>query len=124
MMSPETIREVQREAAERAAAENLTPFVFWPEDEPDTGMVPFIGDFVPRGWRLVRTYFVDATGWGREDEPAMTIPAWQAEVRRVSAEYAEKPGITPGWAIVEAGQFQVVVGLFERDLYPTRQEAA
>lgn len=123
MMSLSMIREVQREAALRAAEDGERPFVYWPGDEPNPGDLPFLGDYVPRGWRLVRTYFVDGTGRGHEDEPAMTIEAWRREVEVVVAEYAGT-GRTPGWAVYEAGQFQVYVGLYERDNRAPVKEAA
>ena len=114
MLSLQAIRDIQLEAAEKAARDHATPFVYWPGDPVEPHRLPFIGDYVPRGWRLVRTYLVDATGIGRDDEPAMTIRAWGDEVDRVRDEYAGQ-GKTPGWAIYEAGEFQVVVGLYERD---------
>lgn len=114
MLDTRTIRHMQQEAALRAARDGDKPFIFWPGDEVDPADLPFLGDYVPRGWRLVDTFFVDATGWGDEREPAMTIPRWRQEVEAVIAEYAGSRKV-PGWAVYEAGEFQVVVGLYERD---------
>lgn len=109
MMSGAEIRRIQREAAARAARQNLQPFVVWPEDvehfqaHPEGFPFPFIGDYVPKGWRKVKDHFVDSSGFGMEGEPALT-----------ARQFAQllQPG--RGYAITEAGQFQVYVGEFER----------
>lgn len=111
MMSLQTIRDVQAEAAERAAREGMKPFVTWPEDlgrirAKGTFPFPFLGDYVPQGWVLEDTYFVDGTGMGYESEPAMTIPNFL----RVLEEF-----VGNGWAIREAGQFQVVIGRYTKE---------
>lgn len=111
MMSLSTIRQMQAEAAESAAAEGKTPFVTWPEDLARIRVegrfpFPFLGDYVPQGWTLQETYFVDATGMGLESEPALTVD----QFLRVLEEF-----VGQGWAITEAGQFQVYVGRFTRD---------
>lgn len=128
MMSPELIREMSREAAELAAMENRTPFVVWPEDldDPRRVKIPSIGSYLPNGWRRVNiaeeippkidwkldagaanegfgSYLVDATGLGLATEPAYTEMQFLAELR---------PGY--GYAIIEEGQFQYCVGVFQR----------
>jgi N-acetyl-anhydromuramyl-L-alanine amidase AmpD len=44
----------------------------------------------------------DASGLGGENEPALTVRQLKARLTRY------------GYAIVEVGQFQVVIGVFER----------
>lgn len=110
MMSLSTIRDMQAEAAERAAEEGMVPFVTWPEDlarirAEQRFPFPFIGDYVPRGWTLEDTYFVDASGFGEPGEPAMTAEQFM----RVLEEF-----VGSGWAITEAGQFQVYVGRYSK----------
>jgi hypothetical protein len=65
--------------------------------------IPSLGDYRPRGWKLVKTLFVDSSGFGAPDEPALTIDQFYSKV---------KAGF--GYAVIEAGQFQVYVGVFER----------
>lgn len=110
MMSLGTIRDMQREAAMRAAQEGMKPFVTWPEDiaafkQAGGFPFPFIGDYVPDGWTLEDTYFVDSSGFGTEGEAALTFDAFI----RILEEY-----IGHGWAITEAGQFQVYVGRYTK----------
>lgn len=109
MMSLQQIQDLSREKAAEAAERGLEPFIVDEvdierfKDQLETGQLsfpfPFIGDYVPDGWETDGDpLFVDATGLGSESEPAMTVRAFIHRLR---------PGI--GYAIVEAGQFQVYV---------------
>ena len=109
MMSAATIQELSREAARKAAKQNKTPYIVWPEDLTKWKDIcskggypslpfPFIGDYVPKGFRKVKEYFVDSSGFGRPGEPALTVD-----------EFVEKIKVDRGCAITEAGQFQVYV---------------
>jgi len=130
-MSRETIRQLAREAAEEAAKEGKQPMAVWPEDieAAKNGHIkaiqgiPFLGDYVPAGFERVNlqpeydmnshgiymgdnegfgAYMVDSSGFGSVGESALTID-----------EFIDR--LTPGyWAVVEAGQFQVKVGKFNR----------
>ena len=66
--------------------------------------IPNFGDYRPKGWKLGEVYFVDSSGMGQEGESALTINQFLKEVK------AGK-----GYAIIEAGQFQVKIGEFTRD---------
>ena len=108
MMDLATIQAESASAARKAAREGKYPWILWPEDVAafqagrNSGFhFPFIGDWRPRGWKLVETYFVDASGFGSEGEPALTIRQFAGKV---------KAGM--GYAVIEAGQFQVYVGEF------------
>lgn len=119
MMSLSTIREISREAAEQAAQEGLRPFVYFTTsevDEFDRFPFPFLGDYSPPGWELSETYFVDSSGYGLPGEPALTAEQFRDTIRARLAEEAEKggEGQTLGWAVAEAGQFQVYVGEYVR----------
>ena len=63
--------------------------------------IPNFGDYRPKGWKLGEVYFVDSSGMGQEGESALTINQFLKEVK------AGK-----GYAIIEAGQFQVKIGEF------------
>lgn len=113
MMSLETIKALAHERALEAAENGETPYVYWNADEVDEfdGFpFPFLGDYVPDGWKLVDRHFVDSSGFGAPDEPALTanqfIEVIKERIRNHSA---------TGWAITEAGQFQVYVGEYRRD---------
>ena len=108
MLSPEQIKETQLQAAAKAARNRSVPLVSWPEDSArDLGRtMPFLGEYVPEGWVMEETFFVDASGWGQEGEPALTLGQFDEIVRQ---------HVGSGWAIVEAGQFQVVIGRYEKE---------
>lgn len=108
-MSLESIRSASRQAAMKAARDKQKPFVVTSEDIADLQAgdlskvkLPFLGDYVPRGFKLVRELFVDSSGFGATNEPALTQGQFYQEL---------KPGF--GYAVIEAGQFQVYVGEFE-----------
>lgn len=113
MMSTDQIIAMSDEAAERAAAEGLTPYVPWDRSEVEAygtdRAIPFpnLGSHRPAGWDLVEHRMADATGWGDESEPAMTVEQLQRWVIEHLSE-------SNGYAIIEQGQFQVVVGRFAR----------
>src|SRR3990172_282440 len=104
MMSGNAIRNLQLEAAARAARVGVTPLVIWQKDNvaDESRHIPNIGDYIPKGWRLDSTMFVDKTGLGATYEPAMTFERLCEEIK------AGK-----GYAIVEEGQFQVYIGEFK-----------
>lgn len=84
---------------------------------------PHIGDHRPDDWELVDSHFVDSSGLGDEREPALTGEAFadlvHARIRRGTAN-----GVVKGWAIIEAGEFQVYVGEFEKPADRYRQEVS
>ncbi len=108
------IKEKNREAAQRAAQENLSPFVYWDleELENSTGFpFPFIGDLEPAGWVEVDQHFVDSSGFGEDDEMALSANQFAHLIRnRITS------GTVTGWAIVEYGQFQVYVAEYQKDI--------
>jgi hypothetical protein len=128
MMTVETIRNISRDAALKAASEKALPFIIWPEDMGANitsvcKSLPFLGDYLPKGWKRVSlkgdehahgvymgdnsgfgAYFVDATGFADgTQEPAMSIDQF-GKVLEVGRAYG----------LVEVGQFQVKVGVFEK----------
>lgn len=118
MMSIESIRALSRNAARDAAARNQVPFYLEESDVQDLRArvngknlpyngplfsFPMIGDHRPKGWRLVKKLFVDTSGLGADNEPALSI--------RQLADALE-PGF--GYALIETGQFQAYIGVFKR----------
>lgn len=126
MFSADFIIEMQADAAAKAAQAKKTPLVIWPEDlgKIETlQRIPNLGSYTPPGWRRIdpatikpnRTewasgrvdgvpgLFVDATSLSGEDEIAMSVE-----------EFAKWLVPNYGYAIVEEGQFQVTIGVFEK----------
>ena len=107
MMSPALIRNISDHAAYRAAQEGRYPLFI--DNDEDARHIPFLGSYVPQGWRPVEEAFmVDSSGFGSPGEPALTFGQFITHIRRWDrAAY--------GWAIVEQGQFQVVVQGYVQD---------
>src|SRR4030042_6549218 len=106
MFSLDQIYAMQREAAEKAAKEHQVPYIVWQEDLDNMPPFPFpfLGDYVPKGWKLVETYFVDSSGFGQEGEPALTARQFLAKIK-----------VDFGYALREVGEFQVVVGEYQKE---------
>jgi hypothetical protein len=114
MMHPAQIRSMQQEAAEEAARDKVVPFVYWKHDDLGPPFpFPNLGDYVPPCWEMVDHFMVDASGFGAPDEPADTPTQLRARMEREIAKY-DAEGKTVGWAIIEVGQFQVVIGEFTK----------
>jgi hypothetical protein len=117
MMSPETIRGISQEAAERAANEGQVPLLVENDDfdnlEEHIRKIPFLGDYVPEDWEICTDgegyeihYFVDASGFGQEGEPALTFQ-----------QFCDRVQVSRGYAITQQGQFQVYIGEYRRVNY-------
>lgn len=111
MFSLEQIRKMNDDATRAAKRAKRQPVVLWPEGEerPTRATlkrrIPMIGDHVPSGWRLTgREAFVDSSGWGQDDEPAMTLDRFLAEFIREGY----------GYGANNQGQFQVYVAEYAR----------
>lgn len=113
MMSARAIRQEAQEAGEYARQNGYVPLLVteaslsrakkaWREGRRPDMNIPYIGDYVPKGYRKVgHPLFVDTTGRGAPDEPALTVEQFLNSL---------KPGLA--YAIVEAGQFQAYVQAF------------
>ncbi len=75
------------------------------EDGEKTTGIQHIGDEIPKGYELIDTLLVDSSGWGRKGEPALTLDQFFLQVKK---------GL--GYATVDAGQFQVQVGVFKKKM--------
>ncbi len=119
-----TIKEMQLQAAKKAAEEGNTPLYLWPDELNLEGIrrFPFIGNYLPNGWYRVEltpevdpnrrgiyggdnegygAYFIDSSGFSGTSEAALS-----------AEEFLERLTINYAYGIVEVGQFQVKVGLF------------
>jgi hypothetical protein len=114
MHSPGYIRQLQQEAAERACATQLQPYVAFDRSEVESWPpfpFPELGDFIPHGWELEAELFCDASGLGSPGEPALTAEQFKARALQLRD---DDPGV--GFAIRESGQFQLYVGVYRRSV--------
>jgi hypothetical protein len=112
MMSPGTIRAMSDDAARKAAKAKKRPYVPFNEEEIENYPpfpFPFIGTYEPEGWRKVEELFCDSSGFGAEWEPALTIGQLIEKMKGW-----EREGKSYGYAVTEAGQFQIRLGVFEQ----------
>ena len=104
MMGLATIKKLNQEAGDRAKGLDLQPYIVNDTTTvQDIRLMPNFGDYRPKGWELVETYFVDSSGFGQEGEPALTLRQFMGRIKKGR-----------GYAIIEAGQFQVYIGEFEK----------
>jgi hypothetical protein len=117
MMSPETIRALERDQAKKAARAKKKPYVPFDEAEIRSYAVdgvpfpfPNIGSYRPNGWTLVEELFCDKSGLGADWEPALTHN--QLKQKLIEHVNSDK---NYGYAIISEGQFQLYIGVFEKE---------
>lgn len=110
MMSSEQICQLADEIADQARENDLEPLVFESLHDVDRrfSKVPNLGSYRPDGWTLAEWPLVDKTGMD-DSGPAMSLDSF---LRWVKSHLTDAK--TSGYAIIEEGQFQVVIGRFER----------
>ena len=119
MMSIQTIARLADEAARKARQDGACPFVPYDDNDPITG-IPFLGDYVPKGWcKTNEQWFVDSSGFGGENESALTLKAFQRLAREwiktcKAKDKAKGKLAEYGLGVVEAGQFQVYVAGYRK----------
>lgn len=101
MYSIEEIKQMNKKAAR--VARGKLPYVAKCDGDEGALECPNFGDYRPKGWKLIETLFVDNSGWGGDNEPALSINKF---IARVKNDF--------GYAVIEQGQFQVYVGVFEK----------
>jgi hypothetical protein len=103
MYSLEYIKALQDESTLKAKAEGLEPYIARCDKDENVLRCPDLGYYLPDGWDRSELYFVDNSGFGSESEPALTINQFLNKV---------KQGF--GYAIYEAGQFQVYIQEYKK----------
>jgi hypothetical protein len=111
MMGLAEIRHLSREAAQKASKAKKEPYVPFDEAEIEGKLfsIPNLGDYRPKGWKKVEELFCDKSGWGAPGELALTID----QLCNKMLEY-HRAGKTYGYGMIEEGQFQCYVGVFEQ----------
>jgi hypothetical protein len=121
MMSLESMEYLAKQAERKAKRTRVKPLVLSEvEDVDHLGehgyRIPSIGAYVPAGWTLVDTWFCDSSGFGRPGELALTQDQLKARIRDKIRENKRF-----GYAVIQEGQFQVHLGVFEA---PVRNKRA
>lgn len=101
------IEEIMAEADEhyRKAKKNKSkPYVAKCNGDEGVFKMPFLGCYKPKGWDVSNKYFVDSSGFGADNEPALTVKRFLSKV------IAGR-----GYSLAQAGQFQVYVNEFVRE---------
>lgn len=106
MMGLAEINRLNREASRKAMHKNTKPFMIKSKAQIENMPpfpFPYIGeDYVPEGYKKTNEYFVDSSGFGADDELALSV-----------RQFLDKIEIGKAYAITSAGQFQVYVSEFE-----------
>ena len=130
MMDIDTIVALNKEAGNKAKKDGVKPTTFEHKtlDRFDLMKIVNLGNYVPKGWKRldVNKYvmkwelpyshkildkgglFVDSSGFGQPDEPALTI---EQLISLMAKLLSNKPSL--GFGIVSEGQFQITIGVFE-----------
>lgn len=103
-MSERAIIAESDRAAKIAARKKRVPYIVWPRDVAKWPPFPFpnIGSYRPKGYKLVDTILCDNSGFGSSDERALTAAQLKLRIKKGFA-----------YAIIEEGQFQILLGEFE-----------
>ena len=112
MYSIEQIQQMNREAAVAAAESGQVPLNVWPQTfEDDIRAIPNVGTTDVDGFTELAEFFVDSSGFGASDEPALSFEQF---VKRGLA-LIEENDESLYWAITSAGQFQVYITAFTKN---------
>lgn len=113
-----SVKQWNTEIGEQAKEKDLRPYLLKSLAElKDMPPYPFpnlgyYADTFDEKYETLETFFVDKSGWGREDEPALTQREFH-EVLTALLEQHEKTGILV--AIVEEGSFQIYIRAWKPD---------
>lgn len=104
MFSLGQIKAMQDEHTKRAKRLKLKPYVAINDNDKGVLRCQFLGYYIPVGWDVTdNLYFVDSSGFGANDEIALTVNQF---LKKVKKRY--------GYGIREAGQFQVYIQEYKR----------
>jgi hypothetical protein len=105
MMDLSQIQDMSRKAARKAAREKRIPLMVEAEDLMDNDtifnhirQIPFLGGYLPKGYERVDELFVDMSGFGSDNEPALSLRQFLSKVMEFGPGHA--------YNFSEQGQFQ------------------
>ena len=101
MYGLETIIAMNKKAGSYAKKNEVIPLVARYDKDEAVFSCPDLGNYIPKGWKKVNSFFVDSSVFGREGESTLTCGQFQDNIKEGR-----------GYAIVESGQFQVYIGEF------------
>ncbi len=73
MYSIEQIKAMNKRATIKAGQEDLLPYIAKYDGDIGVKNCERLGNYTPKGWKAINTYFVDNSGFGNVSEPAMTL---------------------------------------------------
>ncbi len=119
MYSLDVIKQLNKEAAEKAILEEIEPTLIAREDEVDE-MPPFpfpmIGDKKVELSRI-ETLFCDSSGFGQDGEPALSIN----QLKRKLKEMIRNHGPIRV-AVIESGQFQIYLDVWKAEVNEDKKD--
>ena len=95
------IRNQAMQTGHKAKQLGLKPLICTDKKTFRANKIPFIGDYVPKGFYLLDTLFADSSGFGTPGETAMTFD-----------QFVDRIEVGRAYAIIEMGEFQVYIGVF------------
>ncbi len=103
MYSLEQIIAMNKKATKEAKSEGSTLYIAKSNADEGVRACKRLGDYIPKGWQKVNSFFVDSSGFGSEGEGALTFGQLLTKVRK---------GF--GYAIGETGQFQLHINEYKK----------
>lgn len=103
MYSLQQIISMNNNATQKAKKEKVNLYIATCNRDINIKSCPVIGDYIPKKWKLINSYFVDSSGFGREGEGALTFNQLLEKVKKGN-----------GYGIGETGQFQLYIHEFEK----------
>ena len=103
LMSLEYIKAVNNKKTRQAKKLGLLPYIAKSNGDIEVRKSPFLANYLPEGYKIVNTFFVDYSGFGQEGEGALTLKQFLLVVKKGY-----------GYAIAEAGQFQVYINEYKK----------
>lgn len=103
MYSLEYINAINNNSTKEAKAESKEPLKATSDKDENIFKCPALGEYIPKGFKVVNRYWVDSSGFGSESEPALTATQFISKVRK---------GFY--YAITGQGQFQIYISEYSR----------
>ena len=103
MHSLQYIQAVNTEKTQEAKKARSKPYIAKVNGDIGVKACPFLANYLPEGYEVINTFFVDKSGFGKEGELALTFNQFLGKVKKGY-----------GYGIKEEGQFQVYINEYRR----------